>query len=98
MISVIVIGKNEETRLGACMQSIKDAMGVMLCEILYVDSRSTDSSVQIARRWGARCYVLSDERTTAGLGRLVGTKRRKANTCSSSMRTCSCAVASLKRP
>ena len=74
MISVIVIGKNEETRLGACMQSIKDAMGVMLCEILYVDSRSTDSSVQIARRWGAHCYVLSDERTTAGLGRLVGTK------------------------
>ena len=74
MISVIVIGKNEETRLGSCMQSIKDAMGVMLHEVLYVDSRSTDQSVAIAGRWGARCYVLSDPHTTAGLGRLVGTK------------------------
>ena len=74
MISVIVIGKNEETRLGSCMQSIKDAMGVMLHEVLYVDSRSTDQSVAIARRWGARCYLLSEEKTTAGLGRLIGTK------------------------
>ena len=74
MISVIVIGKNEETRLGSCMQSIKDAMGVMLHEVLYVDSRSTDQSVAIAGRWGARCYVLSDPNTTAGLGRLVGTQ------------------------
>ena len=51
MISVIVIGKNEAERIGSCMQSIKDAMGVMLHEIVYVDSRSTDESVRIARRW-----------------------------------------------
>jgi len=74
MISVIVIGKNEAERIGSCMQSIKDAMGVMLHEIVYVDSRSTDQSAQIARRWGARCYVLEAQNTTAGLGRLVGTK------------------------
>lgn len=74
MISVIVIGKNEAERIGLCMQSIKDAMGVMLHEIVYVDSRSSDQSVAIAKRWGARCFVLSDENTTAGLGRMVGTK------------------------
>ena len=74
MISVIVIGKNEAKRIGSCMQSIKDAMGVMLHEIIYVDSRSQDDSAAIARRWGARCYLLSEEKTTAGLGRRVGTK------------------------
>jgi small GTP-binding protein len=74
MISVIVIGKNEAARIGSCMKSIKDAMGVMLHEIIYVDSRSQDDSAVIARRWGARCYLLSDENTTAGLGRLIGTK------------------------
>jgi len=74
MISVIVIGKNEAARIGGCMQSIRDAMGVMLHEIVYVDSRSSDNSAAIARRWGARCFILSEEQTTAGLGRLVGTK------------------------
>lgn len=74
MISVIVIGKNEAARIGGCMQSIRDAMGVMLHEIVYVDSRSSDDSAAIARRWGARCFILSEEQTTAGLGRLVGTK------------------------
>ncbi len=74
MISVIVIGKNEAARIGSCMKSIKDAMGVMLHEIVYVDSRSSDDSAAIARRWGARCFILSEEQTTAGLGRLVGTK------------------------
>ena len=74
MISVIVIGKNEAERIGSCMQSIKDAMGVMLHEIVYVDSRSADDSAAIARRWGARCYQLSEENTTAGLGRQIGMK------------------------
>lgn len=77
MISIVVIGKNEEARIGKCLKSIKDAMGVMLYEIVYVDSRSQDQSAAIARRWGARCYVLSEEKTTAGLGRLIGTKEAK---------------------
>ena len=77
MISVIVIGKNEAARIGSCMKSIKDAMGVMLHEIVYVDSRSQDDSPAIAKRWGARCYVLEHPDTTAGLGRLVGTLEAK---------------------
>ena len=77
MISVIVIGKNEAERIGLCLKSIKDAMGFMLHEILYVDSRSQDQSAEIARRWGARCFVLNTPDTTAGLGRLVGAKEAK---------------------
>ena len=74
MISVIVIGKNEGARLDACMGSIRSSMGVLAHEIIYVDSRSTDDSVARAKVHGARCYVLSAEKTTAGLGRYVGTK------------------------
>ena len=74
MISVIVIGKNESARLENCMRSIQQALGVLKHEILYVDSRSTDDSVARAKAHGARCFLLSDENTTAGLGRYIGTQ------------------------
>ncbi len=77
MISVVVIGRNEQDRLGGCMESIRSALGFLAHEIIYVDSRSTDDSVSIAKAHGARCFILSDENTTAGLGRFVGTKEAK---------------------
>lgn len=72
MISVVVIGRNEGARLEACMKSIQDALGVLSYEIIYVDSRSTDHSLDIARAYGARCFRLNAEQTTAGLGRMIG--------------------------
>ena len=77
MISVVVIGRNEAARLGACMESIRSSLGVLSHEILYIDSRSTDDSVAIAKSYGARCFVLQAGNTTAGLGRFVGTKEAK---------------------
>jgi len=77
MISVVVIGRNEGERLHACMESIHAALAILSHEIIYVDSRSTDESVRIAKAHGARCFILSDEKTTAGLGRYVGTKEAK---------------------
>ena len=77
MISVVVIGRNEGERLHACMESIHAALTILSHEIIYVDSRSTDGSVHIAKTHGARCFILSDEKTTAGLGRFVGTKEAK---------------------
>ena len=74
MISVVVIGKNEGERLDGCMESIRSALGILSHEIIYVDSRSSDDSVSRAKAHGARCFVLSAEKTTAGLGRYVGTK------------------------
>lgn len=73
MISVIVIGKNEGERLGACLRSVKDALSVLAHEVIYVDSGSTDGSLSVAERAGARCFLLSEPEPTAGLGRLVGT-------------------------
>lgn len=77
MISVIVIGKNEGARLDACMESIRMALGFLAHEIVYVDSRSSDDSVSRAKACGARCFILSGEKTTAGLGRFVGTREAR---------------------
>ena len=77
MISVIVIGRNEGERLGACLESIHSAMRVLSHEVIYVDSGSADDSLAIARAAGARCYLLAEAQPTAGLGRLVGTREAK---------------------
>lgn len=77
MISVVVIGKNEGAQLSACLKSIRAALGVLAHEIIYVDSRSTDDSLMRARACGARCYLLGEEKTTAGLGRYVGTQEAR---------------------
>ena len=77
MISVIVIGKNEGKHLAACLNSISTALGRLSHEVIYVDSCSTDQSLQTARSLGARCYLLAEKDTTAGLGRFVGAKEAR---------------------
>jgi len=74
MISVVVIGKNEGSRLDTCLTHAKRALHMLSYELIYVDSRSTDDSGTIAKAHGARCFQLEDENTTAGLGRYVGTQ------------------------
>lgn len=74
MISVIVIGKNEETHLAHCFQSVHDSLGMLKHEVIYVDSRSTDRSLTIAGKFGARCFLLDETDPTPGLGRFVGAK------------------------
>ena len=54
MISVIVIGKNEGERLVACLKSIQTALSALAHEVVYVDSCSTDQSLQTAKALGAR--------------------------------------------
>ena len=77
MISVIVIGKNEGSRLSACLASVQNAVRSLSAELLYIDSRSGDDSVQRALKAGARVFRLLEEDTTAGLGRRVGAKLAK---------------------
>lgn len=77
MISVIVIGKNEGPRLSACLESVRQALGVLAHEIIYVDSCSADDSLERAREHGARCFLLAERDTTAGLGRYVGAKEAR---------------------
>lgn len=69
--------QNEGERLAACLKSIQTALNVLAHEVVYVDSCSTDQSLQTAKALGARCFLLAERQTTAGLGRFVGAKEAR---------------------
>lgn len=72
-ISVVVIGRNEGERLVRCLHSLGQAHWGSLChELIYVDSRSTDSSVARAQAAGARVLVLDDASPCAAKARNLG--------------------------
>lgn len=56
-LSVVLATYNEEDRLGECLESIKDIAG----EIVVVDGRSTDRTVEIARSFGAKVKIVDNE-------------------------------------
>ncbi len=53
-IAVVAIGRNEGARLLACLQSVVDSVAL----VVYVDSGSTDGSVDAARELGAEVVEL----------------------------------------
>ncbi len=61
-LSVVVIGRNEGLKLARCLESVL-AMDYPAdgTELLYVDSASSDDSVEIARRYRARLIRLHGE-------------------------------------
>lgn len=52
-ISVVLATFNEEKNLGACLESVKDIAD----DIVIVDGSSTDKTVEIAKKYGARVVV-----------------------------------------
>lgn len=52
MLSVVIITKNEENIIADCIESIKD----IASEIIVVDANSSDRTVEIAERLGAKVY------------------------------------------
>lgn len=82
MISFIIIGKNEGWKLKACL----DALSVVVCkdkikdyEIIYVDSKSTDDSINVAKQYPkARVFLITGE-CNAGVGRNIGAKEAKGD-------------------
>lgn len=72
-VSVVVIGRNEGSRLERCLQSVAQAhWGSTGHELIYVDSRSTDQSVASAQALGARVIVLDDISPCAAKARNLG--------------------------
>ncbi len=53
-VAAVVIGRNEGARLVACLASLKDVVP----RVVYVDSGSTDGSLQVAREAGAQVVEL----------------------------------------
>ena len=71
VLAAIAIGRNEGTRLIACLRSLKAQP--QLSRIVYVDSGSTDGSVAAARDMGAEVVLLeTDTPFTAARARNAG--------------------------
>ena len=71
-LSVVIIGRNEGERLERCILSTQAIQGWQPAEILYVDSGSTDGSVDLAARLGAVVLPLSPGAFTAARARNLG--------------------------
>ncbi|MDZ4799403.1 MAG: glycosyltransferase [Bryobacteraceae bacterium] len=73
LLSIVIIGRNEGTRLERCLQSvfrIDDVGGPV--EVLYVDSNSTDGSPDRARAMGVGVFEVKPTHPTAAFGRNAG--------------------------
>jgi GT2 family glycosyltransferase len=71
--SVVVITRNEERHVAACLDAVCRAMRGRSHELIVVDSNSTDRTVEIAMRYPARVVRLGDTRpVTPAAGRHVG--------------------------
>lgn len=72
-VSVVVIGRNEGERLVRCLESVAQARwGILRHEVWYVDSRSTDGSVERAAQMGAHTLVVQDGAPCASKARNLG--------------------------
>lgn len=80
MISFIVIGRNEGKRLKLCLDSILEVVKhdcIKSWEIIYVDSKSTDSSIAIAKGFPrVNVYMITGE-CNAAIARNIGAKEAK---------------------
>jgi cellulose synthase/poly-beta-1,6-N-acetylglucosamine synthase-like glycosyltransferase len=79
-ISIVVIGRNEGERLRRCLESVQVlAVRGLATEVIYVDSASTDRSLELAGQLGA-CFIgLKDGRLTAARARNAGWSRASAD-------------------
>lgn len=70
MISIVIPTKNEERYLASTLAALKSYAD---CEIIVSDGRSTDDTVEIARRYADRVVVATgSERQTIAAGRNLG--------------------------
>lgn len=83
MISFIVIGKNEGWRLKKCFDSIYKVTSqdnIKSFEIIYVDSKSTDGSLEIAYSYNdIKTFLITGE-CNAAVARNIGANEAKGDT------------------
>lgn len=79
-LSVVVIGRNEVANIRRCIDAIFDATEGLQAETLYVDSRSTDGTVEVASKYNITILVLREGWVlSAGAGRYIGTIHSKGD-------------------
>ena len=73
--SIVIPTFNEEANIGACISELKKQ--APNAEIIIVDAESTDKTVEISERLGAKAIV--EEKTTISAGRDTGLKKAKGD-------------------
>jgi cellulose synthase/poly-beta-1,6-N-acetylglucosamine synthase-like glycosyltransferase len=77
-VSVVIIGRNEGSRLQRCIASVQQAdWGDLPHDIWYVDSRSTDNSLALAQSLGVQTLVLPEGPMCAAKARNLGWQAAK---------------------
>lgn len=82
MISFIVIGRNEGWKLQKCFESILNAIkfnGLSDAEIIYVDSQSSDHSIDIAKAFSLIRIFLIKGICNAAIARNIGAKEAQGD-------------------
>ncbi len=72
-LSVVIIARNEERTIGQCIASVLQETALSRSEILFVDSASTDRTVDIAREYPIAIARLSPDLLSPSAGRWQGT-------------------------
>ena len=75
-VSFIIIGRNEGWRLELCLKSTEKAIREcgLQAEIIYVDSQSTDNSVNVAKHFDlVKCFLITGT-YNAAIARNIGVK------------------------
>ncbi|MCD6117684.1 glycosyltransferase [bacterium] len=74
ILSVVIIGRNEEANIERCLRSVLYAVkSVKSKEIIYVDSASTDRTIDIVKKYPVRIIKLRPEwPLTSSAGRYLG--------------------------
>lgn len=74
-LSVVVVARDEEDRIRECIESVFSACsGIETFEVLFVDSNSSDRTLERAGEYPVTVLRIPEDRlTTPGAGRYVGT-------------------------
>src|SRR5277367_3918961 len=79
VLSVVVIGRNEGARLIRCLESVNlMRLPGGPVEIIYVDSKSSDDSIDIARKFNAKTLTLESDYPCAAAARNLGWRAAQA--------------------
>jgi len=82
MLSFIVIGRNESWKLTQCFQSVFEIIekdNLLDCEVIYVDSKSTDDSISRAKHFPKIKIFQITGKYNAAIARNIGAKESKGD-------------------
>jgi glycosyltransferase involved in cell wall biosynthesis len=77
-LSIVIIAKNEEERVGKCLDSIMKLKRKYSLEIIFIDSASTDKTIEIVSKYPVKIYQLNKSKyLNPSAGRYIGTSKAK---------------------